>query len=214
MTGNRNLKAKPEHRCFRLELPPIDRATKSRYIQIRPNMSPIRIQDQELHGNGDGSQTSPPPFHVDPRERLVVLLIATHPTNFGEEPFELLVRAQALLEHFAVKRDPGAVVPWSVWRTDTSVIPLSMEPYLPRSRMVTYGMRTVSPPDWEEGVLYLYSYTPRKAGAAGSVAGTRQGIPLPDESLENFWEESEDQNVSSTLCEDGLLLYQVNVRFL
>ena len=78
--------------------------------------------------------------------------------------------------------------------------------------MVTYGMRTVlQPPAWNEGVLYLYSYTPRKAGAAGSVAGTRQGIPLPDELLENF---REDEVVFSILCEDGLLLYRVNVRFL
>ena len=215
LTGSQKSKARPEHRCFRLELPPIDRTTKSRYIQIRRNTLPIRIQDQELHGDGDGAQTSPPPlFHVDPRERLVVFLITTNPVDLGEEQFELHVSAQALLEHFAEKRGPGAVVPWSAWRTDTSVIPLRRVPYFLRSRMVTYGMRTVlQTPAWDEGVLYLYSYTPRKAGAvrAGSGPGTRHGILLPDEFPENF---SENAQVFSTLCEDGLLLYQVNDRFL
>ena len=171
-------------------------------------MLSVRIQDQELDGDGDGSQTPPPPpFHVNPHERLVVLTITTSPIDL--EPFELHVPAQALLEQFWVKRDPGAVVPWSAWRADISVTPLSKEPYLQMSRMVTYGMRTVSqPPDWEEGVLYLYSYTPRTAGTvrARSGVGTRQGIPLPDDLPFNF---GEDEIVFSVLCEDGLLLHQV-----
>ena len=212
---NQNLREKAGHRCFRLELPPIDRATASHLIQIRPNTLPLRIPDQQLHGDGDGTQTSPPPppFHVDPRERLVVLRIVTHPMDFGEEQFELHVSAQALLEHFAVKRDPGAVIPWSAWRADTAVTPSRRLPCLLLSRRITYGMRTVSqPPDWDEGMLYLYSYTPRKAGTvrAGSGAGTRQDIPLPDELRENL---SDKANVFSILCEDGLLFYQVNVRF-
>ena len=216
LKGMQNLREKPGHRCFRLELPHIDRATTSRYIQIRHNMLPLCIQDQELHGDGDGAQTSPPPppFHVDPHERLVVLRITTSPVDFGEEQFEVHVSAQALLEHFAVKREADAVVPWSEWRADTAMTPPRRLPDLPQSRMITYGMRTLSqPPDWDEGVLYLYSYTPRKAGAvrAGSVVGTRQGIPLPDELPENL---SEKVNVFSTLCEDGLLFYQVNVLFL
>ena len=143
-----------------------------------------------------------------------MLLITTRPVDFGEEQFELHVSAQALLEHFAMKRGPGAVVPWSSWRANTSVIPLRplRESYFLLSRMVTYGMRTVlQPPYWDEGVLYLYSYIPRKPGAVGSETGTRQGIPLPDGSPENFWE---DENVFSILCEDGLLFYQVNVLFL
>ena len=216
MTGIQSLGEKPGHQCFRLELPPIDRATTSRYIQIRRNTLPLCIQDRELNSDGDSTQTSPPPppFHVDPRERLVVLRISTNPIDFGEEQFELHVSARALLEHFGVKRDPGVVIPWSAWRADTAVTPPRRLPYLPQSRMITYGMRTVSqPPDWDEGVLYLYSYTPLKAGGVrvGSVAGTRQGIPLPDEPSENFWDKA---NVFSTLCEDGLLLYQVNILFL
>jgi hypothetical protein len=211
LTGSKNLKAEAGHRRFRLDLPPIDRPTTSRYIQIRRNPLPMRVQDQALYGDGGGVPTppSPPPFYGDPHERLVVLRIATSPVDFGEEQFELHVPAQALLEHFAVKRDAGAVVPWSVWRADTAVTPPRRLPYLPQSRMITYGMRTVShPPDWDEDVSYLYSYTSRKAGAvsAGSGAGTRQGIPLPDESPENL---VENANLFSILCEDGLLFYRV-----
>ena len=167
-------------------------------------MLPLRIQDQKPHSDGDGSQTSPPPlFYVNPCERLVMLRITTNPVDFGEEQFELHVPAQALLEHFAVKRDPSAVIPWSQWRADTAVTPPRRLPYLPKSHMITYGMRALSqPPDWDEGVLYLYSYTPRNAGTVR--AGTRQGILLP--SPKNSFEKA---NLFSTLCEDGLLHHRV-----
>ena len=212
MTGIQSLGEKPGHRRFQLELPPIDRATTSRCIQIWRNTLPLCIPDQDLHGDGDGIQTSPPPppFHVDPHERLVVLRISTHPVDFGEEQSQLHVSNKALLKHFAVERDADAVVPWSAWRADAAVTPPRRLPYLPQSSMLTYGLRTVlQPPDWDEGVFYLYSYTSRKAGAVR--AGTRQGIPLPEESSENFWEK---RNLFNTLCEDGLLFYHVNVLFL
>jgi hypothetical protein len=204
------------HRGFRLDLPPIHRATTSRYIQIQRNALPVRMQKQaqhELHlgNNDDGSApTSPPPFHADPRARLIVLRIVTSPVEFGEEQFELHVPARALLEHYAANMDAGgnAVLPWSAWRADTGLTPARKLPFLPQARMITYGMRVVShPPDWDEGVLYVDSYPPRRAsavreGSGTTRVGTRQGIPLPDESPEKT-------NFLSVLCEDGLLCYEV-----
>ena len=206
-------KAQAGHRRFQLDLPPINRATTSRYIQIRRNALPMRVQEQTQHelyeGDRDGSSapTSQPPFHADPRSRLVVLRIVTSPVDFGEEQFELHVPAQALLEHFATMRDAGAdaVLPWSAWREDTVATATRRLQYLPQARMITYGMRAVShPPDWDKGVLYVDSYHPRRASAARTrlEEGTRQGIPLPDKSHDKA-------NFLSTLCEDGLLCYQV-----
>jgi len=207
-------KAEAGHRRFQLELPSIRRATTSRYIQIRRNALPMRTQEQAQHelnvGDSDGDGVPPPPFHADPHARLVVLRIVTSPVEFGEEQFELHIPARALLEHFAAKKDAGgdAVMPWSAWCADTDASPARRLPYIPQARMITYGMRTVShPPDWDEGVLYLDSYPPRRANAvkAGSGAGmtgvgTRQGIPLPDESGKTFL---------SVLCEDALLCFKV-----
>ena len=209
-------RAEAGRRRFQLDLPPIHRATTSRYIQIRRNALPMQMQEQAQHefhvGNddGDGAPTSPLPFHADPRARLVVLRVVTSPVEFGEEQFELHVPARALLEHYAATRDAGgdAVVPWSAWRADTWVTPARTLPYLPQARMVSYGMRAVShPPDWDEGVLYVDSYLPRRASAVGAgseatVVETRQGIPLPDKSHDK-------SNFLSALCEDGLLCYQV-----
>lgn len=211
-------KSEAGHRRFQLELPPISRATTSRYIQIRRNALPMQMQEQAQHvfqmrdDDGGGAPMPPPPFHADPHARLVVLRVVTSPVEFGEEQFELHVPARALLEHFAAKRDAGegAVSPWSVWRADVKVTPRRRLPYLPQARMITYGMRAVShPPDWDDGVLCIDSYPPRRAGAvsAGSEAaetgvGTRQVIPLPDESPEKT-------SFLSVLCEDGLLCYKV-----
>ena len=207
---DQSTKAEAGHQRFELELPPIRRATTSRYIQVRRNALPMRMPQHELHvGDGDGARTSPPPFHADPRARLVVLRIITSPVKTGEEQFELHVPARALLEHFAVMRDAGgdAAVPWSAWRADTEVTPVRRLLYFPRARMIAYGMRAVShPPHWDEGVLYVNSYPPRRAGAVraglGAGVGTRQGIPLPDELHEMT-------NFLSVLCEDGLLFFKV-----
>jgi hypothetical protein len=207
--GELATRAEAGHRRFQLDLPPIHRARTSRYIQIRRNALPIRgeerVQD-ELHGgdnDGGGTPTWAPPFHADPRARLVVLRIVTSPAGLGEEQFELHVPAQALLENFSAKRDPGAdvVLSWPAWRADTAATPARRVPYLPQARMIAYGMRTVShPPEWDEGVLNLNSYPPRRAGTIG--AGTRQSIPLPCKPLE-------ESKLLCALCEDGLLCYQV-----
>lgn len=173
----------------------------------------MRVQEQTQHGLheedgcGSGAPTSQPPFYADPRARLVVLRIVTSPVDFGEEKYELHIPAQALLEHLATMRDagPDAVLPWSAWRPDTAATPACRLPYIPQARMITYGMRAVShPPDWDEGVLYIDSYHPRRASAARTSLreGTRQGIPLPDKSHDK-------SNFLSALCEDGLLCYQV-----
>ncbi|KAI9451467.1 hypothetical protein BJY52DRAFT_1297672 [Lactarius psammicola] len=213
-------KAEAGHRRFQLELPPIHRDTTSRYIQIRRNALPMRIQEEAQHGphvgdgDGDGVPPSPPPFYADPLARLVVLRVVTSPVEFGEEQFELHVPARVLLEHFAAKKDAGgdAVLPWSAWCADTDATPVRRLPYIPQARMITYGMRAVShPPNWDEGVLYLDSYPSRRAstvregsgaGATG-VVGTRQAIPLPDElpGKENFL---------SVLCEDALLCFKMD----
>ncbi|KAF8269939.1 hypothetical protein EI94DRAFT_1723958 [Lactarius quietus] len=209
--------AKGGHQHFQLDLPPIHRATTSRYIQIRRNALPMRVQDQaqhELHGgdgSGGGVLISLPPFHADPRARLVVLRIVTSPVDFGEEQFELHVPAQALLKHFATKSSDAAAtppLPWSAWRADTAATPVRSLPYLPQARMITYGMRVVShPPDWDEGFLYIDSYPPRRTSAvkvgSGDGAGTRQSIPLPDKSPAKA-------HFLSSLCEDGLLCYQLD----
>ena len=149
-----------------------------------------------------------PPFHADPRARLVVLRIVTSPVEFGEEQFELHVPAQALL----VERDDMAAPAWEAWRADTQVTQPRRLPYLPQARMIAYGMRVVShPPDWDEGVLHVDSYPPppprRRASAESGGRGTRQGIPLPDD------ESQEKTNFLSVLCEDGLLCYKVNAPF-
>lgn len=205
-------KADAGHRRFQLELPPIHRATTSRYIQIRRNALSMRTQEQtrhELHA-GDGGDTPPPPFHADSRARLVVLRVVTSPVDFAEEQFELHVPARALLEHFAANKDAARdlVLPWSAWYTDTNATPVRQLPYLMQPRMITYGMRALSyPPNWDEGVLYLDSYPPRRASAgrarSSAGAGTRQGIPLPNES-------PGEANFLSVLCEDALLCFHLD----
>ena len=204
-------KAEAGHRRFQLDLPPIQRARTSRYIQIRRNALPMQEQEcikNEFHdgeNDDDDTPTCVPPFHADPHARLILLRIVTSPAGTGEKQLELHVPAQALLEHFAANRDTGAdvVVPWSAWRADTAVTPEQVVPYLPQARMIAYGMRAVShPPDSHDGVLYLYSYPPRREGAGVIGTGTRQGIPLPDKSQDMA-------KLLSFLCEDGLLCYQV-----
>ncbi|KAI9437286.1 hypothetical protein H4582DRAFT_1959061 [Lactarius indigo] len=206
-------KAEAGHRRFQLELPPIHRATTSRYIQVRRNTLPMRMQEQEqheLHGDGGNAPPPPPPFHADPRGRLVVLRVVTSPVDLAEEQFELHIPGRALLEHFAANKDAArdAVLPWSTWCADTNATPVRRLPYLMQPRMITYGMRALSyPPNWDEGVLYLDSYPPRRAsaGGAGSRAktATRQGIQLPDES-------PGEANFLSVLCEDALLCLQLD----
>ncbi|KAH9053100.1 hypothetical protein EDB87DRAFT_291004 [Lactarius vividus] len=202
-------KAEAGHRRFQLELPPIHRATTSRYIQIRRNALPMRMQEQAQHElrAGDGGNTPVPPFHADSHARLVALRVVTSPVDFAEEQFELHIPARALLEHFAANKDTARdlVLPWSAWCVDTNATPVRRLPYLMQPRIITYGMRALSyPPNWGEGVLYLDSYPPQRASRGRSWAGTgtRQGIPLPNESPGGA-------NFLSVLCEDALLCFQV-----
>ncbi|KAH9970663.1 hypothetical protein BJV74DRAFT_256779 [Russula compacta] len=200
---------------FQLALPSINRATTSRYIQVRRNALPTR----QAQPRGGGASGGPPPFHADARSRLTMLRIATSPVGHGEEQYELHLPARALLDHFAAagerrRADGGdTVVPWSAWCDSVRVTPPRRLPYMHQSRMIAYGMRAVShPPDWDEGVLHVDSYLPRprpsrrEAGAAaaaevraeGRWSGTRQGFRLPREVAGK-------ENHYSVLCEDALL---------
>jgi hypothetical protein len=176
---------------FHLALPPINRATTSRYIQLRRNALPTAtgpLPDWRSWLDDSGIAPGPcpatPPFHADPHERLIVVRIATSPVEWGEEQFELHVPARAFLEHFSSsaattdtvenrqKDDDGeckdeeddgvVVVPWTAWRDAVRETPPRKLPYAIQARMIVYGMRVVSyPPDWDEGVLHVDSYLPR-----------------------------------------------------
>ena len=208
---------------FQLALPSINRATTSRYIQVRRNALPTR----QAQPPGRGTSGSAPPFHADPRERLTMLRVTTSPVECGEEQHELHLPARALLDHFAVAGERrraeggGAVVPWSAWCDSVRVTPPRRQPYRFQLRMIVYGMRALShPPDWDEGVLHVDSYLPRpprpsrrEAGAAATAAaaevraeggwnGTRQAFRLPREAAEK-------ENLWSVLCEDALLCCKV-----
>ncbi len=173
---------------FQLALPPIDRTRSSRYIQHRRNALPTRTES--LHygdaraGDSSSGGGGAPPFHADPRERLIVVRIVTSPVERGEEQFELHIPARALLDHCAAAtaaprpqregckdcddhtsgdegKDVEEMLPWSAWR-EVRATPERIVPYTIQARMVAYGMRVVShPPDWEEGVLHVDSYLPR-----------------------------------------------------
>lgn len=95
---------------FQLCLPAINRATTSRYIQLRRNALPIAtgplpdwssLRDDSGIAPGAGSGPATPPFHADPHERLIVMRIATSPIDWGEEQFEIHVPARAFLDHFS-----------------------------------------------------------------------------------------------------------------
>jgi hypothetical protein len=214
---------------FQLALPPINPARTSRYIQFRRNTLPTASAAPNYEGAHAGGS---PIFHADPRERLIVLRIATSPVERGEEQFELHVPARTFLDHCAetltaqrqrqrdgcgdVDAEGKMALPWSAWRDAVRATPSRNVPYTIQARMITYGMRVVShPPDWEEGVLHVDSYLPRKMsredGAAEEVgggkradgSGTRQAIRLPGD-VES------KAGLLSVLCEDALLCYKVS----
>ena len=190
---------------FQLALPPINRNTTSRYIQLRRNAlstvtGPLPDWRSLLDDSGiaPGPGPATPPFHADPRERLVTMRIATSPVERGEEQFEFHVPARAFLEHFSSyattpdaeghrqrddnddseckgeEDDEVLVVPWTAWRNAVHATPKRKLPYTVQARMTVYGMRAVSyPPDWDEGVLHVDSYLPRarrqeSSGEAGA----------------------------------------------
>jgi hypothetical protein len=251
---------------FQLALPPIHRMTTSRYIQIRRNALPSGTAPPFSEGGkarGSSSSSSAPPFYADPRERLIVLRIATSPVERGEEQFELHVPARALIDHHASviaterrRRSEGGhghgdgdvvvegdaadleaaaeaeAVPWPEWRDAVRTTPPQRVPYVIPARMVNYGMRVVShPPDWEEGVLHVDSYPPRRSrrrrrrtreaggesanaevvgamvagggGGGGGMCGMRQAVGLPGDA-------EAKAGLLSVLCEDALLCYKVS----
>ncbi|KAI0253742.1 hypothetical protein BJV78DRAFT_1280787 [Lactifluus subvellereus] len=187
---------------FQLALPPINRATTSRYIQLRRNALPaVREHPSVVEGNS-------PPFHADPRERLIVLRVVTSPVEHGEEQFELHVPARILLEHFTAAQQAGnkdMVLPWSAWHDAVRATPPRKVPYAVQAQMVAYGMRAVShPPNWDEGTLYVDSYFPQKRREAGTGGGeTRQAVRLPNELPGKA-------DFLSVLCEDALLCYKLD----
>ena len=174
---------------FQLALPPINRATTSRYIQLRRNALPSTENPPRLPpfkdgkislGNDDGAPVPIyAPFHADPHERLIVARVVTSPVERGEEQFELHIPARAFLGHFSVtttgqnrkrdgdenkvEADGAVVVPWSQWRHAVRATPPRRLPYAIQARMVVYGMRAVAhPPDWDKGELYVDSYLTRR----------------------------------------------------
>lgn len=187
--------------CFHLALPPIERATTSRSIELRRNALPTvtaPLPDWRSllveSGIDPGPEPSTPPFHADPHERLVVARIATSPVEWGEEQFEIHIPARAFLEHFSSstaaagteetrqwdggverkggKDDGAVVVPWTAWRNAVCATPARKLPYTIQSRMIVYGMCAVScPPDLDEGVLHVDSYLPRARREGGKKAG-------------------------------------------
>jgi hypothetical protein len=185
---------------FRLALPPINRATTTRYIQLRRNaLPPTRENPSVIEGSSS-------PFYADQRERLIVLRVVTSPVERGEEQFELHVPARVLLNHFKASLQTKAMVlPWSAWCDAARVTNPRWLPYTVQAHMVTYGMRAVShPPDWDEGLLYVNSYLPRREETAGDGRRTRQAVRLPNEL-------SGKADVLSILSEDALLCYTVRV---
>jgi hypothetical protein len=174
---------------FQLALPPINRATTSRYIQLRrnalpPTENPPRLppfMDGKISLGNDDSKPVPiyAPFYADPHERLIVARVVTSPVERGEEQFELHIPARAFLDHFSVaatgqtrqrdgdenkaEEDGAVVVPWSRWRNAVRATPPRRLPYAIQARMVVYGMRAVAhPPDWDKGVLHVDSYLSRR----------------------------------------------------
>ena len=196
----RGQRQQKKRQIFRLDLPPINRNSTSRYIQLRRNALPIATGPLPDWGSLlDDSDIAPgpanPPFHADPHERLIVVRISTSPVESGEENFELHVPARALLDHFSSsattadtgenrQMDDGGVckdeeedwlavsVPWTAWRDAVHATPLRKLPYVGRARMVVHGMRVVShPPDWDEGVMHVDSYLPRARREGSRDAG-------------------------------------------
>jgi len=169
------------HLRFQLDLPLIDRDTTSRDIQVRRNALPFHSQESHRDVGSDLTCT-PPPFHTDPHARLVVFRIVTF--GFGGTLFELHVRAQALPKYVAMTkgaRDGRAVVPWSAWCADATATPTRQLPDVRKALMVACGMHAVShPPDWDQRVLHVYSYTPRRADTVKAAVGTRQGVRVLD----------------------------------
>lgn len=204
---------------FQLDLPPISRATTSRYIQIRRNALPRGTTTPPFfshgvlyHADTNDRLAGSPAFNADPRERLIVLRIATSPVERGEEQFELHVPARALLDH-AHGAAENVVFPWSAWCSVVRATPTRRVPYTVQARMIAYGMRVVShPPDWEEGVLHVDSYLPlakRREGGTGvgaittnSESGTHQAIRLPGDA-------EGKTGLVTVLCEDAVLCYKV-----
>ena len=188
------------HLRFQLDLPLIDRA---RYIQVLCNTLPFHSQESHRDVGSDLTCT-PPPFHTDPHARLVVFRIVTF--GFGGTLFELHVRAQALPKYVAMTkgaRDGRAVVPWSAWCADATATPTRQLPDVRKALMVACGMHAVShPPDWDQLVLHVYSYTPRRADTVKAAVGTRQGVRVLDVV-------SDKEKLMSVLCEDALFCYEV-----
>jgi len=227
---------------FQLALPPIHRMTTSRYIQIRRNALPSGTAPPFSEGGNACGGSSAPPFHADPRERLIVLRIATSPVERGEEQFELHVPARALIDHYAsavaAQRRPregrgdgdadleaeAEAVPWSAWRDAVRTTPPQRVPYVIPARMVNYGMRVVShPPDWEEGVLHVDSYPPRsrtrEAGESANAPEVVVGAMAGDGGMCGMrqaiglpGDAEAKAGLLSVLCEDALLCYKVRDR--
>lgn len=224
---------------FQLALPPVSRATTSRYIQLRRNALPTTgsapprpLPDgKSSPGDGDSAPASvTAPFHADPHERLIVARVVTSPVERGEEHFELHVPAQALVGHFSAaasernrQRNGGeyeddvdgvVLVPWSSWRNVVRATAPRRLPYAVQGRMVVYGMRAVAhPPDWEEGVLHVDSYlrrTRRREEAREAGAEAGVGARSGTRQAIRLPREVEDKaDFLSVLCEDALLCYKV-----
>ena len=223
---------------FRLVLPPINRATTSRYIQVRRNALPTATgssphpsplsDGRSLLSNGDNAPSpASAPFHADPHERLIVARVVTSPVERGEEQFELHIPARAFLDHFSAattvrnqdgggykdEEDGVVAVPWTAWRTAVRATPPRKVPYVVQARKVVYGTRAVShPPDWDECVLYVDSYLPRSRGreeAREAEAEVGAGVRGMRQAIRLPPEVEDKEGFLSVLCEDAILCYKV-----
>ncbi|KAI0294189.1 hypothetical protein BC826DRAFT_353329 [Russula brevipes] len=199
---------------FQLALPPHNSRRSARFIYFCLN----RLSRGALQPSGVRVTGSASPFYADPRERLIAIRVTTIfiVSEAREDQFDIHVPARAFLHHFAsAVRDGGqggreVVLPWPAWRDIVCTTPLRSVGLTKPPLMAVYGMRAVcDPPNWDEGVLHVDSYLPRKrsreagegkkAMVAESGGGTRQGLRLPGGVEGDF---------ISVFCEDALLLYK------
>jgi hypothetical protein len=208
---------------FQLALPPHESRRSTRFIYFCVN----RLPRGALQPSGVLVTGSAPPFYADPRERLIVIRVTTMfiVDDAREEHFDLHVPARAFLRHFASAVRHGGqggrdvVLPWPVWRDIVRTVPPRLVGLTKPPLMAVYGMRAAcDPPNWDEGVLHVYSYLPRArsreagedkqakvAESGGGLRGTRQALRLPGPGV------TVEEDFMSVFCEDALLLYKVRV---
>ena len=140
---SRRRKSKGTH-CFEIPVP-----------KFLDNHSTCSL-DLRCNSLATGEDASPAPFHADPHQRMITLLLTTDSGAHRDsrpEQCEMHARASTLLAWTTIHPAPPnacVVVPWSAWgpaaarvvtpRVDDSALCAS------RSRFLGSGMRVISPP--------------------------------------------------------------------